>query len=114
MRANRRQHLTQLPLGDLQFVVLLKVEPATSVGTEVTGQPQRRVGRDATSTIGDLVDARRGDPQGDRQRVGGQTERDHVVLAKNFAGMDGGEFLGHSGMPVGKGYDHDTPLIDHR
>lgn len=76
----------------LQIKVGLKVDPEPFRCSEVTGQPQRRIGGDAPQSMNDFIDAPRGDTDAQRQPILRHTERLKKVLQQNFSWMNGFEF----------------------
>ena len=93
-----RQHfaLNLWPGGELrglQVITCLQVQPELRRGIEIPRQPQCSVRRDASLFANNIVDARRGNAQRNRQRVCGQAKRHHEFFAENFAGMNGSHLV---------------------
>ncbi len=68
----------------------LDVEPELRALFEEFPEFQRHLGRDATATEDDFVDASRTDAKGSCERVLGNAHGHEVVFEQNFTGCDGG------------------------
>ena len=80
-------------LRGLQVVACLQVKPELRRGIEIPRQPQCGVRRDASLFANNIVDARRGNAQRNRQCVCGQAQRHHEFLAEDFAGVNGSHLV---------------------
>lgn len=84
-------------LRRFQVVGILQVQPALCIAAEIAGKPQGGVGTDAPLFTHDVVDARCGYMQGDRQGIGRHTQRNQILFTQNFAGVYGSHLVIHDG-----------------
>jgi hypothetical protein len=87
--------LADLSRSDRQIVLVLQIKPELRTGVERLAEPKRGIGRDAGRLRDDAFDARARDTGRLGQRAGRKVERHEELFAKNFAGMQGRERLGH-------------------
>jgi len=92
--------IAKLTLSDFQVVTDLHAEPDSCAGAEIASQAHGGIHRDCALAVDDLADANGSDANIMRQAILSQTERLHEVLEQDFTGMDWGECVVHSHLPL--------------
>ena len=85
----------ELVFGDLEVVAGLEVHPEGGGVLEIASEAQSGVGGDAAALVDDVGDAGNGDAKVESEFVHAQAQGLEEFFAKNLAGVDGFEFLGH-------------------